>query len=325
MEQSTNNNNDNIEQLVDNNEELAKKINLPYINLDQYVLNETISRRLPESYARQFHAILLAEEEEQYLIGMVDPLDIFATDELYAVLKKPLKLAIINGQELSYKLDQLYRRTSEITNFADKLASELQQPTTTDTNEEEKAIKRAEPAVIQLLNSVLADAVQVEASDVHIEPAETILRIRLRVDGLLQEQTISTTDKRHISLALAQRIKLMAGLNIAERRLPQDGRCEFVVNDKKIDLRISTMPTQFGESIVIRLLNKSGKILDLNASGMPAEMLQNFRRLIKLPYGIILVTGPTGSGKTTTLYGALSEINDVTKNIVTIETLSSIR
>lgn len=311
-------NKSSIDPMMDSKkEELAQKINLPYIDIAQYILNESISRRLPESYARQFGAILLAEEDHQYLVGMVNPLDIFATDELYAVLKKPLRLVVVSEKELLYKLDQLYRRTSEITNFADKLASELQSNLPVD--EEEQAIKQAEPAVIQLLNSVFADAVQVGASDIHIEPAENILRIRFRVDGFLQEQIISITEKRHIALALAQRLKLMAGLNIAEKWTPQDGRCEIIVRNLRIDVRMSTMPIQFGESIVMRLLNKSGKILSLDTAGMPPEILKSFRRLIKIPHGMILVTGPTGSGKTTTLYGALSEINDVTKNIVTIE------
>jgi len=135
----------------------------------------------------------------------------------------------------------------------------------------------------------------------------------------LQEQVISIAEKRHIALALAQRLKLMSGLNIAEKRLPQDGRLDITIHDTKLDIRLSTMPTQFGESIVMRLLNKSAKILTLDNIGMPPETLQTFRRLIRIPYGMILVTGPTGSGKTTTLYGALTEINDVTKNIVTIE------
>ncbi|HBS51691.1 MAG TPA: MSHA biogenesis protein MshE [Coxiellaceae bacterium] len=297
---------------------LSKKINLPYVDITQYVLDENVSRRLPEKYARRFSSILLAEKNEHYLIGMVDPLDIFATDELHAILKKPLQLALVSETELLYKLDQLYRRTHEITDFADKLASELQHDTP-ENKEEEKAIKQVEPAVTKLLNSVFEDAVQVNASDIHIEPGENILRIRLRVDGLLQEQIISTADKRHIALAVAQRLKLMGGLSISEKRLPQDGRFEVVVRDIKFEVRMSTMPTQFGESVVMRLLNKSTKILNLETVGMNPETLKRFRQIIKIPYGMILVTGPTGSGKTTTLYGALTEISDVTKNIVTIE------
>ncbi len=287
------------------------------IDINQYLLDEELSKLLPEAYARRFKAILLNKEGDGYLIGMVDPSDIFAVDELYGILKKPLQIVEVREQDLGHKLDQLYRRTSEITDFADKLALELNQ--IAPANAEDRAIKRAEPAVIKLLHSLLEDAVQVGASDIHLEPAEGILRIRLRVDGMLQEQVLSIVGKEHIALALAQRLKLMSGLNIAERRLPQDGRFGAIVHDKKIDVRVSTMPIQHGESVVMRLLNKSARILSLGASGMPEEMLADFRRSIRMPSGIILVTGPTGSGKTTTLYGALSEINDVAKNIVTIE------
>ncbi|MDR1057897.1 MAG: GspE/PulE family protein [Coxiellaceae bacterium] len=303
-------------------QDLANQAEIPYLDVAKYVTNEQVSRQLPEKYARRFKAILLAEKADYCLIGMTNPSDIFATDELYTVLKKPLKLAVVNEKDLQYKLDQLYRRTEEITNFADKLAVELQQSAEeVVSSDEEKTIKQAEPAVIKLLNSLFEDAIQVGASDIHIEPAENILRIRLRVDGLLQEQIIPTADKQHITLAMAQRLKLMAGLNIAEKRLPQDGRFDIDMRNTKIDIRMSTMPIQHGESIVMRLLYKSAKIisLDLDNVGMPQEMLKSFRKLIKIPYGIILVTGPTGSGKTTTLYGALTEINDVTKNIVTIE------
>ena len=296
---------------------LAQQTKLPYIELAHYDIDTNIFHLLPENYARHFQAILLTEEDDHYLVGMVDPLDIFATDELYAILKKPLKFAIVSETELLYTLDQLYRRTNEISEFADRLASELKHPTTTEA--ETEATKQADPAVLKLLNSVFEDAIQINASDIHIEPAEKLLRIRLRVDGLLQEQTIPFSDKSNIAFALAQRLKLMAGLNIAEKRLPQDGHFTTVVRKLKIDVRLSTMPGLYGELIVMRLLNKSNKILDLNTTGMPPLMLERFRQLIKIPYGIILVTGPTGSGKTTTLYGALSEINDATKNIVAIE------
>jgi MSHA biogenesis protein MshE len=287
------------------------------INLKQYILDEEFSRKLPESLARRYQAILLKDKQEYYLVGMVDTMDIFAVDELGGALKKPLRLVTVIADDLKQKLDQLYRRTSEITSFADELASELTKtPQQTDAKQN---IEKDDPAVIKLLNSLLEDAVQVGASDIHIEPSENILRIRLRVDGWLQEQTISIAGREYISQALGQRLKLISGLNIAERRLPQDGRFETTIYGKRIEIRISTMPIQYGESIVLRLLNKFNRILNLDGAGMSPQMLARFRKLIKLPSGIILVTGPTGSGKTTTLYGALTEINDVAKNIITIE------
>jgi MSHA biogenesis protein MshE len=161
-----------------------------------------------------------------------------------------------------------------------------------------------------MLQFIMEDAVQIRASDVHIEPDETVLRIRQRVDGVLQEQIIKET---RIAAALVSRLKLMAGLDISEKRLPQDGRFEVKMKSKDIDVRLSTMPVQHGESAVMRLADHSGAASSLEQVGMPAELLKRFRFLITRPNGLILVTGPTGSGKTTTLYGALNELNAAEK------------
>ncbi|MCL5260544.1 MAG: GspE/PulE family protein [Gammaproteobacteria bacterium] len=298
-------------------ETLSQQINVPYIDLPHYQLDENVARKLPEAFARRFKAIVLSEEKTgELLVGMVDPQDIFSTDELYRQLQKPLKFALVSEKNLNQTLDRVYRRAGEIKTLAVTLASELKQ--ITKAPESDRLMKQAEPAVLKLINSLFEDAVQVNASDIHIEPAGDKIRVRLRVDGFLQEQIIPLTDD-HISLALNQRLKLMSGLNIAEKRLPQDGRFDIVVRDIAIDVRLSTMPNQYGESIVMRLLRKSSKALNLDQTGMPKEILEPFRQFIRLPHGIVLVTGPTGSGKTTTLYGALTEINDVSQNIITIE------
>lgn len=291
----------------------AKLLNVPYVDLTHYQIEETLSRQLPESYARRFKSILLNDTKEGYLVGLVDPLDIFAVDEISRILDRPIKLALIGDAQLQRSLDQIYRRTEEISDFADQLEKELQ---SYDLLSEEDAQEQADTVVIRLIRSLFEDAIQINATDIHIEPAEKILRIRLRVDGLLQEQTIE--EKRIVS-ALSQRLKLMAGLNMAEKRLPQDGRFTIHVRQMQIDVRLSTMPVEFGESIVMRLLNQSGKLLSLDEVGMSEDLLSSFRRLLKKPWGMILVTGPTGSGKTTTLYGGLSEINDIRKKIITIE------
>jgi MSHA biogenesis protein MshE len=170
--------------------------------------------------------------------------------------------------------------------------------------------------VVKLLQSIFLDAMQVRASDVHIEPDETVLRIRQRVDGVLQEQVVK---ERRITSALVLRLKLMSGLDISEKRLPQDGRFSIKIKERKVDVRLSTMPVEYGESVVMRLLDQTDGVTDLENVGMPADMLERFRRLIHMPHGLILVTGPTGSGKTTTLYGALQELNDVGKKIITVE------
>ncbi|MFH1334774.1 MAG: GspE/PulE family protein [Pseudomonadota bacterium] len=292
---------------------LSEQLGFPVIDLAKYELDYALTRQLPESHARRFRAILLAEESDgKYLVGMVDPLDILAVDELSLILEHPLKLALVREADLKRSLDTIYRRKGEIDDFAEQLEQELD----SSRLEEAEAIALADTSVLKLLRSVFEDAVQVGASDIHIEPFEDVVRIRLRVDGELQEQTI---DEKRVAAALSQRLKLMAGLNMAEKRLPQDGRFNITVKGMPIDVRLSTMPIQYGESIVMRLLNQAEGFIQLDRIGMSTELLKQFRDLIKLPYGIVLVTGPTGSGKTTTLYGAISEINDIKRKILTIE------
>ncbi len=174
----------------------------------------------------------------------------------------------------------------------------------------------AEAPVVKLLQTLFEDAVQARSSDIHIEPDETVVRIRQRVDGVLQEQVMK---EKRVNSALVLRLKLMAGLNISEKRIPQDGRFNIRVKGRSIDVRVSTMPVQYGESVVMRLLDQSQGMLNLDVTGMPETLLENFRRMIKKPHGMILVTGPTGSGKTTTLYGALTELNRPEVKIITAE------
>ncbi|MBN1684182.1 MAG: Flp pilus assembly complex ATPase component TadA [Gammaproteobacteria bacterium] len=291
----------------------AELLGIPYVDLAHYSIQEVLAHQLPESYARRFKAILLKDTPDGYFVGMVNPLDIFAIDEISRVLDRPIKLALVNEPPLLRALDLIYRRTGEISNFAEQLETELK---SYDLLSDEEAQEQADTIVIRLIHSLFEDAVQVNATDIHIEPAEKLLRVRLRVDGVLQEQTM---EEKRIASALSQRLKLMAGLNMAEKRLPQDGRFTIRVRDMQIDVRLSTMPVQYGESIVMRLLNQSGRLLTLDEIGMSPEILSRFREFIKIPWGMILVTGPTGSGKTTTLYGGLSEINDIRKKIITIE------
>lgn len=299
-------------------ESLAKQLNIPFIDLAHYDLDYTLTKKLQESYARRYQAILLEEDTKgnYFLVGMIDPQDIFAIDELQHALSKKVKPALITERDLIHIIDLIYRRDTDIKKLAGDLLTELQ--TSATQLGEEVAIKQADTSIAKLIDSLFEDAIQVNASDIHIEPTETFLRIRLRVDGLLQEQIIPTKEK-YIANAISQKLKLLANLNISERRLPQDGSFNVKIRGMNIDVRLSTMPLQFGESIVMRLLNQSANLLHLSALGMPTDMISRFSELIKLPRGIILVTGPTGSGKTTTLYGALSEINDVAKNIITIE------
>lgn len=292
---------------------LAKQLAIPYIDLTDYEFNEVAIRLLPEVYARRFRALVLLDKGDKLLVGMADPLDIFAFDELGKALKRPFDMAIVKEASLLHSIDMLYRHTEEISQFAGELSDELGQ---TIAVGDEDTLTADDAPVVKLLQTLFDDAVKMKASDIHIEPDRDVLRIRQRVDGVLQEQVMHET---HIAGALAQRLKLMANLNIAERRLPQDGRFNMDVRDKSFDVRISTMPTQYGESVVMRLLDQAAVMLNLDSLKMPAAMLKTFRGLVQRPHGMVLVTGPTGSGKTTTLYGALNELNITERKIITVE------
>ena len=211
--------------------------------------------------------------------------------------------------------DLSYRQTDEIGTQAARLEEEVVEYNAGSNGMVEDDIQVDAP-VVRIIESLFADAVRLDASDIHIEPDAEVLRIRLRVDGVLTEQIIK---EKRIAPALVSKLKLMAGIEIAEKRLPQDGRFQITVNDRRVDVRISTLPIQDGESVVLRLLDQSGDNLNLEMIGMEPDLLVRFRKQISRPQGLILVTGPTGSGKTTTLYGALNALNQPGSKIITVE------
>ncbi|WP_166258825.1 GspE/PulE family protein [Marinobacter salicampi] len=294
---------------------LSRQLDIPFVQLRHFQFNNDLVRRLPEALARRFRSIVLAEQSGELLVGMADPMDIFAYDELVRVLKQPVKQAVVRESELLTTLDLVYRRTDEIASLAEELEDELGDDAF-DLADLSAESESAEAPVVKLLQTLFEDAVQARSSDIHIEPDESVVRIRQRVDGVLQEQVMK---EKRVNSALVLRLKLMAGLNISEKRLPQDGRFNIRVKGRSIDVRVSTMPVQYGESVVMRLLDQSEGTLDLSGTGMPPALLERFRQLIHKPHGMILVTGPTGSGKTTTLYGALTELNRPEVKIITAE------
>ena len=294
---------------------LSRQLDVPFVQLRNYQFNNDLVKKLPEAMARRFRAIVLAEQGGELLVGMADPLDIFAYDELVRVLNQPVRQAVVRESELLSTLDLVYRRTDEIASLAEELEDELGDDAF-DLADMSAESESTETPVVKLLQTIFEDAVQARSSDIHIEPDETVVRIRQRVDGVLQEQVMK---EKRVNAALVLRLKLMAGLNISEKRMPQDGRFNIRVKGRSIDVRVSTMPVQYGESVVMRLLDQSEGNLDLESTGMPPEILERFRRMIKKPHGMILVTGPTGSGKTTTLYGALTELNRPEVKIITAE------
>jgi len=295
-------------------EALARQLAIPFINLKYFNVNPVLVRKVPEIQARRFRALVLEEQGDELLVAMADPTDLFAYDELTRLLKKPVAIAVVSETLLLQTLDRVYRRTEEITSLAKELGEDLGDAV--DFGVLSLNLGGEEAPVVKLLQSMFDDAVQVKASDVHIEPQEDKLHIRFRIDGALALQT--ETESR-ISQAVVQRLKLMSGLDISEKRLPQDGRFSVKVREQFVDVRISTMPTQYGESVVMRLLNRHGGVQELNDIGMPAELRERLRRALFRYAGMVLVTGPTGSGKTTTLYAALNELNTIDRKIITVE------
>ena len=295
---------------------LARQLGIPYLNLKFYNINQDVVRLLPETQARRFRALVLEDRGETALVGVSDPTDLFAYDEIARLLKKAVELAVVNETEVLQAIDRIYRRTGEITGLARELEQDLGDTTSVDFNALSANSGLEEAPVVKLLQSVFDDAAQVRASDIHIEPQDGRLQIRFRIDGVLHLQTEADIK---IATPLALRLKLMADLDISEKRLPQDGRFAVKVRNQRIDVRISTMPTQYGESVVMRLLSQVGTTLRLDAIGMPAPLVERFRAIVQRPNGLVLVTGPTGSGKTTTLYSALAELNSVEKKLITVE------
>ena len=295
---------------------LAQQLNVPFLDIAQKQIAPQAVQLLPEVQARRFRALVLEDHGSRVVLGMSDPADLAALDQLAVILApRQIELAVVRESQLIEAFDTLYRRTKDIESFATQLKAEHGDDTPLDFAAADE-LNDTDNTIAKLLQSIFEDAVQVKASDIHIEPDEKVLRIRQRVDGVLQENTL---DQVSIAPALVLRLKLMANLDISEKRLPQDGRFQINVKKHQIDVRMSTMPVQYGESVVMRLLDQSAGLLHLEETGMPAPMLVRLRRIIKSPHGMILVTGPTGSGKTTTLYGLLTELNQTGSKIITVE------
>jgi MSHA biogenesis protein MshE len=296
-------------------EAVARQLGIQHVNLKFHNLDNDVVRRLPESQARRFRAILLEDRRTSYLVGMADPSDLFAHDELQRALKRPVDTAAVSESELLHAIDRIYRRTEEISGLAKELEQDLGD-SYLDFGALGAAVGAEDAPVVRLLQTVFEDAIQANASDVHIEPQERNVLIRFRIDGVLQKQAEADTKT---GPAIVLRLKLMAGLDISEKRHPQDGRFNIKVREQPVDVRLSSLPVQYGESVVMRLLNRKAGLLSLDGIGMPADMLKRFREVLRRTNGMVLVTGPTGSGKTTTLYAALAEINSMEKKIITVE------
>lgn len=294
---------------------LSRQLDIPQVDLNRVTVEMESVTLLSEVHARRLRALVIGRRDDTVRVAMSDPADLAAQEAVYNQLAQyRVELVIAPERQLIAAFDRYYRRTQEIVSFAEQLKAEHQQES--DFRFGFDDADNDEVTVVKLINSLFEDAIQVGASDIHIEPDSDVLRIRQRIDGVLHETLLNETS---VASALVLRLKLMSGLDISEKRLPQDGRFNVKVRGNSVDVRVSTMPVQHGESVVMRLLNQSAGILSLDQIGMPEAILHRFRRQLKRPYGMILVTGPTGSGKTTTLYGALSELNKPGKKLITAE------
>ncbi len=290
---------------------LAAQLDLPLVTLSSARLDPNALKLIPEVLARKRRVLPLQLEGSHLIVAMADPLDVFALDDVGISARRPVKPVVAVESEVMAAIERAYGMGAAAQAVLGEASEEASVP------QAAAAADEADDApVVRLVNLVLTQALKDRASDVHIEPTEDGVRVRYRVDGVLL--TVMTVP-RAVQAGVATRIKVLARLNIAERRLPQDGAFEMALDGRRIDFRVSTVPTIFGERIAVRILDKTKGLLSLEHLGLNAQARRRYEGLIRQPYGIILVSGPTGSGKTTTLVSTLALLNSVDKNIITVE------
>ena len=296
---------------------LSLRLGVPRVELANYLIDPQIIELISETLARKHEIIPVLKIGNRLTCAMTDPSNVFALDELRIATKLIIEPAVAAEAEIKKALDDYYGNRGTLQTLIqsiDKEKTGLKEGEEVDLKKLQGLVK--EPVVIKLVNLMILQALREGASDIHIEPEENALKTRFRVDGMLHE---SASPPKHLQPAIISRIKILANLDIAERRIPQDGRFHLNMEGRQIDLRVSCMPTLYGENVVLRLLEVSNALLTFTQLGFSKEILDKYEKLILRPYGIILVTGPTGSGKTTTLYSSLTKINTVDKNIITLE------
>lgn len=296
---------------------ISKNFDLPRIELNNYVINSKIIQLIPEDLARKYLLIPILKIGDRLTCAMVDPWNVFALDELRMKTNFIIEPAIATKDEIETALDEYYGTKGTIEEVVEIISSDalgLKEGEEMDLEKLEEIVK--EPIVIKLVNLTIMKAIKDGASDIHIEPEKDELITRFRVDGMLYKVPSAP---KYLQAGIISRLKILANLDIAERRVPQDGRFNIKTGNKEIDFRVSSIPTIYGENIVLRLLDSSSALVPLEDVGFSKENLAMFNKLIAKSHGIILVTGPTGSGKTTTLYASLDKINTIDKNIITVE------
>ncbi|WP_417615073.1 type II secretion system ATPase GspE [Oceanisphaera sp.] len=292
---------------------LSELTRLPLTAVEEYPLAPPLEDPLPYRFLKEHHLVPLRQDNHELVLAMVDPRDEFSIRAMAMMCQLPVRVQVGVSSEITATIERLYGQGQS--KMGDILSAVQQEEETEESIAQLKDMASEAP-VIRLVNLVIQKAVDMRASDIHVEPFENRLNIRYRIDGVLQQ---SEAPPVNMTPAIISRIKIMARLNIAERRLPQDGRIELRIQGMELDIRVSTVPTMHGESLVMRLLNRESVILDFDALGFAEHTKQRFRQVLKIPHGMVMVTGPTGSGKTTTLYTALNQLNTTARKLITVE------
>jgi type IV pilus assembly protein PilB len=291
---------------------LAAQVGLEFVDLSEQTIDASVAAMIPEGLARRYRAMPIGWDEDRLVVVMADPANVFAVDDIRAITGADVKTVVATESQISEALDRFHRLDTEVDSLAQTAAEELNEGL-----EIAKVRDIVDDApIVKFVNLLITQAVADRASDIHVEPTERELRIRFRIDGVLHEVMQSP---KSIQNGVISRLKVMSDINIAERRIPQDGRMSLNVSGNPIDVRIATLPTVNGEKVVMRILDKGRSMLSLDDLGFRPEVLSRYEVSYKKPYGTILVTGPTGSGKSTTLYATLNIINEPHRNIITVE------
>jgi type IV pilus assembly protein PilB len=294
---------------------MAEDMGLEFVDLDVTPLDFGATYALPETTARHHNVLMIGYRNEVPVIAASNPTDVFAMDDLRTILGRNFTVVVATRSQINTFIDKAYNNGGDATEVAASAASEFDDFTSSEDELSNITVVDDAP-IVRYVNLLILQSLNERASDIHVEPTADNLRIRYRIDGVLHDMS---TAPRAIAAAVTTRLKVMADLNIAEHRIPQDGRISISVGSRQIDLRIATLPTIYGEKVVMRVLDKSNVVLSFEDLGFDADMLESYRSVYTKPYGTILVTGPTGSGKTTTLYATLAALNSPEKNIITVE------
>jgi type IV pilus assembly protein PilB len=311
-----------IMQLDDVLQVMANYLGTKVVSLRDVRLTPELLQTIPANVARMYQCLPVGMQDGTVQVALADPLDPGRPDEIHFAIKKDIQVVVADPLDIDKAIDQHYaQETGDVSEILKELGADAdiaREVSEAGAADDERLVENLanEAPIVKFVNLVLFQAIQDRASDIHFEPFETEFRIRYRVDGALYEMS---PPPKHLALPVISRIKVMSGLNISERRLPQDGRINYSVGNRQVDLRVSTLPTQFGESVVLRVLDRGSVTLDIETLGFPKYVHDYVTEAIQRPNGIMVVTGPTGSGKTTTLYSCLRKINTIDSKLLTAE------